>query len=290
MPPLALIQDGGPPSLAPALLWLALGLPLVGLVLPRVGVRLAGPTAPEPAPTTWGVAEILALLAVLFVVVDALGSLVAGVFDPSPLNGLVTMSVANWLTCALGLVLVRLSAVQLAKVRGERPAPGELRVRIAQGFGLAGGLAPRRAMGFGAVALALAVPAMLGLMLLTPIVLEALGRAPEVQAVLADVTSQRGTSLALGFVLAGIVGPALEEILFRGFFQSALVARLGVWPGIVSTSVVFALLHGYDAALPIFALSLLLGWLRVRTGRLEAAIVAHCAWNLMTLALVILFA
>ena len=38
------------------------------------------------------------------------------------------------------------------------------------------------------------------------------------------------------------------------------------------------------------ALSLLLGWLRVRTGRLEAAIVAHCAWNLMTLALVILFA
>lgn len=288
MPELALIEDGGP-ALGSALLWLALGLPLVGLVLPRVAVKLAGPTVPPPAPTTWGVAEILALLAVLFVVVGALSPLVAGVFDPSPLNGLITMTLANWLTCGLGLLLARFSAVKLAKLRGEQPAPGEIQAGLAQGFGLAGGLESWRAMLFGTLALALSVPAMLGLMQLTPVVLEALGRPQEVQAVLADVTSQRGISLALGFVLAGIVGPALEEILFRGFFQSTLVARLGIWPGIVATSAVFALLHGYDAAVPIFVLSLLLGWLRVRTGRLEAAIVAHCVWNLTTLALVILF-
>ena len=118
---------------------------------------------------------------------------------------------------------------------------------------------------------------------------ELLGEELPAQPVLTDVLSQRGASFGLAFAMAAVIGPALEELLFRGFLQSALIGLVGPWRAILATSIVFAALHDPGAMVPIFTLSLLLGWLRYRTGRLEAAILAHCVWNAVTILISVLW-
>jgi ABC-2 type transport system permease protein len=75
--------------------------------------------------------------------------------------------------------------------------------------------------------------------------------------------------------------------------QGALVqANLGRWPAIVATSAIFALMHGGIAqphAIPaLFTLSLALGWVYERTGRLTAPIVMHALFNAANLGLALL--
>ena len=94
--------------------------------------------------------------------------------------------------------------------------------------------------------------------------------------------------------VAGIVGvyailgaAFLEEGLFRGFIQPALVARWGRWTGIVVTSVTFGLIHGTDpwSVVPVFIIGMFAGWLREHTGRLGASIIFHGSNNLLALVL-----
>ncbi|CAN5369759.1 type II CAAX endopeptidase family protein [soil metagenome] len=82
-------------------------------------------------------------------------------------------------------------------------------------------------------------------------------------------------------VLTAVVAPLAEEIFSRGLLWSALVKR-GVPAGVtlVLTALLFAVLHleptrfGY-----LVVAGLVLGWLRLRTGRLGAPIVAHMTVN-----------
>ena len=97
-----------------------------------------------------------------------------------------------------------------------------------------------------------------------------------------------GVELAGTAVLAVLVGPLLEELVFRGFLQPLAVRELGGPLGVLITSVVFAALHGRAAFLPILALSALLGYLMLRTQRLAAPFAAHALNNGLTLA--VLFA
>jgi membrane protease YdiL (CAAX protease family) len=88
---------------------------------------------------------------------------------------------------------------------------------------------------------------------------------------------------------AGICAPIAEEILYRGFLQSALVRALGPsWAPVLITSAVFTVLHvgAADAhALPaLFALSVALGAAFERTGRLGTPIVMHIGFNALNLA------
>lgn len=80
-------------------------------------------------------------------------------------------------------------------------------------------------------------------------------------------------------VIGVLVLPLIEEILFRGFLQGFIAERLGAVPGILATSVLFALLHGPQAFLPIFALSCLLGLVMWHTQRLHAAWIVHALHN-----------
>ena len=156
-----------------------------------------------------------------------------------------------------------------------------------EAFGLVAPAGPLREAAYGAVALAVSTPAIVGVMLLVPFVFALFGAAQAPQTVLLEILALEGPLLAGAFVLAALVGPLLEEVLFRGFVQPACVDRVGPGGGIVFTSLLFASIHGPDAMLPIFALSLVLGHLRHRTGGLVAPIVAHCLWNGTTLALAI---
>lgn len=110
----------------------------------------------------------------------------------------------------------------------------------------------------------------------------------EQQEVLALLLGLRGRELALACVLAVVVGPFLEELLFRGVLQGACVEFFGPDQGWLTASVVFAAMHGLVGLPGLLALSLLLGWLRRRTGSVFVPFVVHAAHNGLTLALALL--
>jgi membrane protease YdiL (CAAX protease family) len=92
-------------------------------------------------------------------------------------------------------------------------------------------------------------------------------------------------ALILNLVLAV---PLFEEIVFRGLLQQGVKAQLGlVFPArrariasVVLASVAFTVLHPPATYLPVFALSLLLGSVYERSGRLLVPVALHATHNL----------
>jgi membrane protease YdiL (CAAX protease family) len=96
-------------------------------------------------------------------------------------------------------------------------------------------------------------------------------------------TASQGGRIAL-FLLLVVGAPVVEELFFRGLLQSALLRRLRrPAPAVAASAVVFGLVH-YDVAalLGLVAFGVVLGVLVVRTGRLGPAVVAHAAFNAVT--------
>jgi membrane protease YdiL (CAAX protease family) len=218
---------------------------------------------------------MIAVVGVIMVGITGWYSLLLALGSPTPIDALLATDLALLLGTGAAVLMARRS-MQLATPPG---SPGALERAI--GLGSWRGL--QKPLVFAVLTLVLATPAILGVMNLWPLLLEQLGREPAPQDVLLDVLSQRGIGLVLAVTLASFVGPALEELLFRGFLQPALRTRLGIPGAILMTSFLFASIHGLDAAGPVFGLSLVLGFLRERTDRLEPAILAHCLWNGTTL-------
>jgi membrane protease YdiL (CAAX protease family) len=90
--------------------------------------------------------------------------------------------------------------------------------------------------------------------------------------------------ITLGAALV-IVAPVVEELLFRGVLQGSLERHLGSWTGVVTTALVFGVLHGQLRFLPVSLLGLLMGYMVMRTGSLLAGILAHSVHNLAVLCL-----
>jgi len=90
--------------------------------------------------------------------------------------------------------------------------------------------------------------------------------------------------LATATALVIVAAPITEEIIFRGFFFSALRENLGPRRAIVLSAGIFAMVHwSILAALPIFLLGLLLAWAYHRTKTLAAPIAIHMAHNAITI-------
>jgi uncharacterized protein len=101
-----------------------------------------------------------------------------------------------------------------------------------------------------------------------------------------NVPADATTSLIF-VMLAIVVAPATEELLFRGWIYTSLRHRFGLWTALVATSVVFALAHYEDThlyALAVFPVGLALGGLRERTGSIKASILLHAFYNLVAIA------
>jgi hypothetical protein len=92
--------------------------------------------------------------------------------------------------------------------------------------------------------------------------------------------------IALGIALTGLQAGA-EEVLFRGWLQPALIARIGVPGGVLAGAVVFAAFHAISATSdPISLANLVLGglWfglLALRSGGILAPLAAHFAYNVI---------
>lgn len=99
----------------------------------------------------------------------------------------------------------------------------------------------------------------------------------------ADLTRVFGPSVAgaaLTVLTVAVIGPALEELLLRGVVLGAVRRRLGDWPAVVITALVFAALHASVwSLLPLTVLGIGLGWLATRSRTLWPSILAHVLYN-----------
>jgi glutamate-5-semialdehyde dehydrogenase len=83
-----------------------------------------------------------------------------------------------------------------------------------------------------------------------------------------------------GLVLAVIIAPVTEEVLFRGLILRGLLGRWNPWVAILASSALFTVMHFNPAQAPIaFALGLVLGWVYVRTRSLGLCILGHALNN-----------
>ena len=108
-----------------------------------------------------------------------------------------------------------------------------------------------------------------------------------------DVTALMPTD-ALGIVLlvalVVIIGPVVEEIIFRGALYPAIRARTGAGLAMVLSGIVFGLIH-VDLlwlVVPTALLGIALAWLYERTRSLWVPILCHAVFNLTALALAFL--
>ncbi len=136
------------------------------------------------------------------------------------------------------------------------------------------------AVGFGCVALL--IPSL-------DLITYALGREV-VPPFLIDAyrSAQAGGDLVVLVVAVVIVAPLWEELLFRGFlFRGLCASRAGPTGAIVFTSAIWAAVHlQYDwyGVAQVFAIGLVLGWLRLRSGSTLLTTALHMAANLVALA------
>lgn len=109
------------------------------------------------------------------------------------------------------------------------------------------------------------------------------GIRPNEHPVVAIVNEARNwKQMILPLVLSGLVVPLGEEVFFRGFAYPVLRNRIGVWPAIILTGLVFALLH-FDVfgLLALTAAGIALTFLYERTGSLWSVVIAHGVWNVL---------
>ena len=93
------------------------------------------------------------------------------------------------------------------------------------------------------------------------------------------------------FIFAVVFAPLMEEIIFRGMLQTALMRLMNGtrWPAILLTAVVFAVIHA--PVVPIHGLASLLvvglvwGYVYERTGSLLTPILSHAVFNAMNIAI-----
>jgi membrane protease YdiL (CAAX protease family) len=119
----------------------------------------------------------------------------------------------------------------------------------------------------------------------------------------------------LVIIAAVVVGPVLEEMLFRGLFQTAIrtfletrnprfsaadsatpigghltvETRTGIWLAIFASSALFAVMHKSAGHWPaLFMLGLCLGYSYEKSGSLLRPIFIHCFFNAFTITMVLL--
>ncbi len=91
-----------------------------------------------------------------------------------------------------------------------------------------------------------------------------------------------GQWLAL-LLWSAVLGPALEELVFRGFLFRGLTRHWGVWPALGVSAFLFTLGHAYtwEGMLLVFLFGFGFGWLYLRTGSLVLVWLAHGMHNLL---------
>lgn len=109
-------------------------------------------------------------------------------------------------------------------------------------------------------------------------------RTPDFHTPMQELMNDPG-SAAWVAVFAVSIGPAFEEVFFRGLLQPLTVRSAGIFGGIAIVAVLFALLHGPQYAWSwrhVLLISLAgcgFGWWRLRTQSTGASVLMHAGYN-----------
>jgi membrane protease YdiL (CAAX protease family) len=119
--------------------------------------------------------------------------------------------------------------------------------------------------------------------------LRAFGIEPEQQDIINNVLSEDSLGVLAFMVFFGVLAaPIVEELIFRGFLQSAVRITCDKLQTVLTSGFVFALIHwNAHVFLQIFVLGLMLAYLFEKTGSLVAPITVHICHNTFTLAFLI---
>ena len=250
------VPDGGGVMGIAALLAVGAALAYLGIALARRMI----PARAEPR-SSWSALDLVVAIAV-FLLAQPVGAIVF------PGEDVLAAIVQTQVIFLVALVPVFFVA---------RSMPGGL---AALGIAWNGGA---RAIVAGVLGYVLCIPAFRGVMELASWLAREAGWEGNTAHIVEELRQLSGAELALAAGLAVVLGPLLEELLFRGFLQSFASQRFGRTGGAIVAALVFAPLHGVADAAPVFTLSLLLGWLRQRTQSLLAPWAVHSLNNGLTL-------
>lgn len=107
-----------------------------------------------------------------------------------------------------------------------------------------------------------------------------LGNDGKQEVVKAFAEADDPAMLGMLVVLAVVVAPLTEEILFRGYLYPVSKRFIGRWPAMIFGALVFAAIHNNAQALvPLFALAILLTLAYEFTGSIWAPIGIHTLFN-----------
>jgi membrane protease YdiL (CAAX protease family) len=107
---------------------------------------------------------------------------------------------------------------------------------------------------------------------------------PNVQTPFDKLLNDAASRIAIA--LFGVtLGPIVEELLFRGFLQPVLTDSLGVFPGILATSLLFGGMHLmqnafiWQSGVLITLVGFVLGTVRHVSGSTRASAIVHISYN-----------
>jgi membrane protease YdiL (CAAX protease family) len=139
--------------------------------------------------------------------------------------------------------------------------------------------------GFAASATAYSLAAEVGPLFCSPATGFADASAAE-SVIVPMVRSEDGFMRTVGYMSSCVSGPAVEEIVHRGFLLTALRRLMPVRFALPASAALFALQHGHSAQLlPLGALGLLWSLLYLGSGNLLVSMLTHGLWNLRVLIL-----
>ena len=93
-------------------------------------------------------------------------------------------------------------------------------------------------------------------------------------------------NIAVGLLAITVVAPLIEELLFRGLLQNALMHHVPAWAAIALSALLFSVVHLQLYAMPaLMALGAAFGFIYYKTGSLRMTIVLHMINNMLALVL-----
>ena len=136
-------------------------------------------------------------------------------------------------------------------------------------------------------ALGLALGAYVAIFVGAGILLQVLGAGDEQGLTPDGWDSSRSGAYAANFVAIALVGPIVEELLYRGAGMT-LFGALGAAPAVAITSLAFGLAHGLVLALAALVFfGVVTALLRLRTNSVYPCMLVHCAFNATTLVIAV---
>lgn len=137
-----------------------------------------------------------------------------------------------------------------------------------------------RAIPQGLVGYVSVFPWIMGLLIAIVLVCQALGIRPPTEPIQELLLEERGWVVGLTVVLACVIGPVAEEVLFRGVLFGALRRRSSRLVAMVISGALFSAAHTNAVGfVPILLLGCVLADLYERTGSLLSPIAVHMVHN-----------